>query len=70
MMRKSTAVIYDLNEWNYLPKRIRETVKKLKYITKVGRYDPNEPMCSRMRKETAFAKRLRAFERERREKLD
>ena len=61
--------IFDLSS-SILPRRVREQRTKNRLATQVGRMDPSRSLQLDERRETAWMKRLRAAEEERRRKLE
>ena len=68
-MKTKRVVIFDGNTVP-LPKRILELRKKYKWISMIGRIDLSRRMVPFAREETAWMRRLREFEIERRAKLE
>ena len=67
-MRTRRVAIFDGD--GALPLRILELRKKYKWISMIGRIDLSRRMVPFMREETAWMRRLREFEIERRAKLE
>ena len=68
-MKPKRPMIFDGNAIS-LPKRILELRKKYKWISMIGRIDLSRKMVPFVREETAWMRRLREFEAERRAKLE
>lgn len=67
-MRTRRVAIFDGN--GTLPLQILELRKKHKWISMIGRIDMSRPMVPFKREETAWMRRLRELEIERRAKLE
>lgn len=67
-MRTRRVAIFDGD--GTLPLRILELRKKYKWISMIGRIDMSRPMVPFKREETAWMRRLRELEIERRAKLE